>query len=395
MRVPTAAAVAALTLLGASGGPAAACTTFCFDGPQGPIFGCNLDLFIPGDGLVFINPRGVAKEGFGPGTTGVTAKWASQYGSVTFNVAGREFAVGGMNEAGLVVGSMQLLAAEFPEPDERGPLTIGTWAQYALDTCGSVEEVVHTDATVRIEDAAPPVHFLVADAEGNCAAIEWLDGELVCHTGDALPVRAMTNMPYARALAAYERGGPHWWWSNPGRSAERFATAGKRNRSYDASRHPDPMSYAFTTLVELVSAPHTKWSIVYDVAKREIWYGSVRSPAGKHVSLRSDPTPDPRLSPDRAGLAGPDRLRRGLQQHAGQLRGLELLHDSQRGPARQRRLRAGSVPGRVRPGSGDLDHRPRVGLLQGRPPLRLRLERGLPGRVPDSRGLPGGRRLPR
>jgi choloylglycine hydrolase len=268
-------------------GAAGACTTFCLDTPDGPIFGCNLDLFIPGDGLVFINQRGIAKKGFQKSTTGKTAQWTSEYGSVTFNLAGREFAFGGMNEAGLVVGSMELRASELPDRDERPPVTIGTWAQYVLDTCGDVAEAIQVDSKVRIEDSAPPVHFLVADAEGNCAAIEWLDGRLVCHTGDSLPVKAMSNMPYARALAACERGGPRWWWSNPGQSAERFAAAAARNDSYAADRDSNAVSYAFATLTEVVAAPHTRWSIVYDIAKREVWFGSVRSPNAKHLSLHT------------------------------------------------------------------------------------------------------------
>jgi penicillin V acylase-like amidase (Ntn superfamily) len=256
------------------------------DTPAGPVFGCNLDLFIPGDGLVFVNPRGLAKEGFQPGTTGEVAKWVSKYGSVTFNLAGREFAFGGMNEAGLVIGSMELRASRFPEPDERPGVTAGTWAQYVLDTCGNVDEAIRVDSRVRIEDSTPPVHFLIADADGNCAAVEWLDGRCVYRTGESLPVKAMSNMRYERALAAYQRGGPRWWWSNPGRSAERFADAQARMSAFDPAGDIDPVTYAFETLTRVVAAPHTKWNIVYDISKREIWYRSVESPAVKHLSLR-------------------------------------------------------------------------------------------------------------
>jgi hypothetical protein len=287
MRTSPATALSCLLLMGLHVGSARACTCFCLDTPDGPVFGSNLDLFFPGDGLVFINQRGIAKEGFPSqaGTTGRTARWVSKYGSVTFNLAGREWAFGGMNEAGLVVGSMELRRGEFPKRDERPGLPIGLWAQYVLDTCGRVEEAVRVDSKVRIEDAARPVHYLVADAEGNCAALEWMDGAYVCYRGEKLPVKAMSNMCYERALAALERGGPRWWWSNPGRSAERFAAAHARNEGYDAGRDPDAVKYAFGTLTDVVAAPHTKWSIVYDIAKREIWYGSVASPAPKHLSL--------------------------------------------------------------------------------------------------------------
>ncbi|MBW2618151.1 MAG: hypothetical protein JRC92_04690 [Deltaproteobacteria bacterium] len=126
------------------------------------------------------------------------------------------------------------------------------------------------DSLVRVQDETTPSHYLVADADGNCAAIEYLDGRFVCHTGESLPVKAMSNMRYDRALAAFERGGPRWWWSNPGQSAERFAAAHARNESYDASRDTNAVSYAFGTLTHVVAATHTKWNIVYDIAKREV-----------------------------------------------------------------------------------------------------------------------------
>jgi penicillin V acylase-like amidase (Ntn superfamily) len=269
------------------GGAVRACTSFCMDTPDGPVFGANLDLFIPGDGLVFVNQRGIAKEGYAAGTTGETAMWVSKYGSVTFNLAGREFAFSGMNETGLVVSSMELRAGKYPKPDERPPVGNGTWVQYVLDTCGDIEDVVRAISLVRIEDEGAPNHYLVADADGACAAVEWLNGRRVCYVGERAPVKAMTNMRYARALAARERGGPRWWWSNPGRSAERFAAAAARSESYDPDSDPNAVNYAFETLTRVVGAPHTKWSIVYDVAKREIWYRSAASPAVKHVSLGS------------------------------------------------------------------------------------------------------------
>lgn len=100
-------------------GPTHACTSFCLDTPDGPVFAVNCDLFIPGDGLVFVNRRGIAKEGYLRSTTGEKAKWISEYGSVTFNVPGREFPREGMNEAGLVVSTMALDASELEGDVER------------------------------------------------------------------------------------------------------------------------------------------------------------------------------------------------------------------------------------------------------------------------------------
>jgi len=269
-------------------GPSRACTSFCLNTPDGPVFGSNLDLFIPGDGHVIVNRRGIAKENIRQSTNGETAKWVSEYGSVTFSLAGRGFAWSGMNEAGLVITSMELKASELPEPDERVPFDTGSYIQYVLDTCGSVQEAIQVVSRVRlVDDGDSPSHFLVADADGHCAAFEYLNGRLVCYTGESLPVKAMSNMSYARALAAYKRGGPRWWWSNPGHSAERFAGAASRIKSYDASRDNRATSYALETLAYVVAEPNTKWSIVYDIAKREVWFGSVTSPTVKHLSLHA------------------------------------------------------------------------------------------------------------
>lgn len=288
MRTLVTAFLYGLLLIILSAGCLQACTNFCMDTPDGPFFGSNLDLFIPADGLVFINPRGMAKESLPSqaGTTGQTAKWTSRYGSVTFNLIGREFAWGGMNEAGLVIGTMELRASEFPERDERPGASAPAWVQYVLDTCGSIEEAVKVDAKIRIEDSVPQ-HFLISDAKGNCAAIEWFDGKYQYRTGESLPVKALSNMPYDRALAAFKRGGPRWWWSNPGQSAERFAAAHERSKNFDPDGDIDAVTYTFGTLVDVVAAPHTKWSIVYDIAKREIWYGTAVSRPVKHISFKN------------------------------------------------------------------------------------------------------------
>jgi len=285
MRLFTALALSCLLMGCPLDGPARACTSFLMDTPDGPIFGANCDLFIPGDGLVFVNQRGVEKRGWKTSTSGETAEWTSEYGSVTFNVCGREFAWTGMNEAGLVASTMQLASGEYAEPDARLPLSDGNVLQYLLDTCGSVDEAIRMCSLVRVEDNGAPSHYLLADESGSCAAIEYIDGAYVCHTGEDLPVKAMANMPYARSAYAYEHGGTRWWWSNPGQSAERVAAAEQRSGDFAARDDVSAVDYAFGTLVYYVAAPHTRWSIVHDIAKREIFFRSDQSPTYKHISF--------------------------------------------------------------------------------------------------------------
>jgi len=266
-------------------GWAGACTAFVLDTPDGPVFGANLDLFTPGDGLLLVNSRGLEKATYRTGTTGGRFHWTSEYGRVTFALAGNEFAWGGMNEAGVAVATLELRSGKYPKPDERPAFFDGGWTQFVLDTCATVEEAAQSLSDVTIREDHASSHYLVADASGAAIAVEFLDGETVIYSGDDLRVKAMSNMRYGRALYAHEKGGTRWWWSNPGRSAERFAACQERADSYDATRDSSAVNYAMGTLVYYVAAPHTRWNIVYDIPSREIHYRTVQSPEYKSVSL--------------------------------------------------------------------------------------------------------------
>ncbi|MCP4677555.1 MAG: linear amide C-N hydrolase [Deltaproteobacteria bacterium] len=280
------AATICLTLLTAlPDGTARACTSFCQETPHGPVMAANLDLLVPADGLVFVNRRGIAKENFREGIDGRKRKWTSLYGSVTFNVAGRGFAWSGMNEVGLVVSSAEDRSSEYPEPDNRAPFDLGSWIQYVLDNFATVQEAILVDDSVRpVTDGDSPSHFLIADAKGDSAALDYVDGKLVVYTDKSLPVTAMSNMSYGRALEALKRGGPRWWWSNPGRSAERFATAASRMASFPGDSDTNEIEYVFHTLGQ-VADQYTQWSVGYHIGKRKIWFRTTKSPAAKYFSL--------------------------------------------------------------------------------------------------------------
>jgi len=293
MRTLATAALCCLLLICLQDGPAHACTSFCLDTPDGSFFATNFD-FITGEGLVFVNQRGIAKEGYRQSTTGETAKWTSAYGSVTFNVVGREFAWSGMNEAGLVISSMELRASTLPPPDERTPFGMADWVQYVLDTCGSVQEVIALGPLVRVQDVGYPNHYLITDKDGQCAAIEYLDGEFVCYTGDELPVKAMANAVYAGGPAYIEQG--VFPALNPGASVERVAACKDKIERFGAEPGTSPVEYAMRVLTETVVAPkkwwsnlfgesYTRWNIVYDIAHREVHFRTVESPRIKHLAL--------------------------------------------------------------------------------------------------------------
>jgi choloylglycine hydrolase len=262
-------AVALAAAVGLFERPARACTTFCLDDAGSPIFGKNYDYDFD-DGFLVVNKRGLAKTALaesGP------ASWTSRYGSVTFNQYGRELPCGGMNERGLVVELMWSEESRYPEADERGALPNLQWIQYQLDNCATVEEVVATDATVRIEASATvKIHFLVADAKGDAAAIEAIDGKMVALRGEELPFRALANDTYSASLAYLTRldpvGAP-----KSASSLDRFARAARRASRFDGGgdgSKGDGVREAFAILDDVAQGEATCWSIVYEIARGRV-----------------------------------------------------------------------------------------------------------------------------
>jgi len=272
-----------------------ACTSFCLDTPDGPVYATNLDLTI-GEGHVFVNRRGIAKEGYSASTTGETAKWVSKYGSVTFNLVGRELPWAGMNEAGLVMSTMQLNASECPDPDERPPLSEAYLVQYILDTCANVQEAIQAASVVRLSQNECASHYLVADETGDCAAFEFLNRQFVYYNGESLPVKALANAPYGAGIIFIEQGVIPV--DNPGESVERVAAAADKIEGFRPDGDVSPVEYSFEVLTETVVAskkwwsnwfdePYTRWNVVFDIVQREVHFRTVASPMVRRLSLRS------------------------------------------------------------------------------------------------------------
>jgi len=262
--------------------PAPGCTTFCFGDPGHLVFGKNYDWSVDA-GLLIVNQRGVAKRAL-VSDDEVGATWTSTYGSVTFNQYGRELPSGGINEAGLVVELMWLDATRYPDPDARPALGCLQWIQYQLDRCASVAEVIDSDGDVRITpQTAGRIHFLVADAGGTVAAIEFLDGTLRAHTGPALPVTVLTNHPYDVSMRYADRARAGETSTAGDGSLQRFArVAGHLDT---AAADPDPVDRAFDMLDDAAQGDYTKWSIVYDIDRRVVHFRTQTAGRRRHLAL--------------------------------------------------------------------------------------------------------------
>jgi choloylglycine hydrolase len=249
------------------------------------VFGRNYD-WITGNGMICSNQKGLFKTSAAT-KDGSPVSWTSLYGSITFNQYGKEFPTGGMNEKGLVVELMWLDATKYPTADNRAALGTLQWIQYQLDNCSTVDELVATDSMIRIASVGTvPLHYLVADATGKAATIEFLNGKMVVHCGNDLPFPVLTNSAYETSL---RQSGvtSHSISSNSfqDNSIERFAKACNLVKEFQADNNQPIVDYSFSILNEVAQGSHTKWSIVYDISNKKIHFKTNGFSEIKYVSF--------------------------------------------------------------------------------------------------------------
>ncbi len=264
------------------------CTAFVLDNGGHGIFGANFDHTWTDEGLVFVNKRGVAKYSVSGGDVNNRIRWTSRYASVSFNLVGYEYTWGGMNEAGLSISTMSLAETSQPPPDHRPALDNGEWVQYLLDTCATVEDVIATDADVRILTVD---HYLVGDGSGNAATIEFLDGRMVVHTGQDLPMAALTNNTYEDLYAVWQWLRHLGNYSGLSSSSHRFCLAADRVDGFTSCDDGDAIDYAFDTLHEVrgerFSASPTNWSLVFDTKNLRAYFTTRRNRHLRWVDLNT------------------------------------------------------------------------------------------------------------
>jgi len=214
------------------------------------------------------------------------AQWTARYASLAFSLVGYQHAWAGMNERGLVFSTMALQSTVNPPPDERPPLTM-MWPQYILDTCETVEDVIASDEVVRIFTVD---HYLFADRFGGVAVIEFLDGEMVVHTGSELCASALTNSTYSDACWYWERLRSTHDYSLYDNSIERFCRAADILEEYDEGSTAHAVAFTFETLREMYPPRnrwHTQWSIVFDTINLRAYFKTQREPEVRWVDLEA------------------------------------------------------------------------------------------------------------
>jgi len=185
-------------------GPAAeACTGIKLTAEDGTVVHARtLEFGIDLDSDILMIPRGFARTGTTPdGKPGHT--WTTKYASVGANGAGLPILLDGLNEKGLATGTFYFPGSAGYMPYSAGDAdkTISQWevGSYLLENFATVAEVKANLGNITVASAvlkawgfAPEAHYVVRDATGESAVIEYVGGKLNVY--DA-PLGVITNSP--------------------------------------------------------------------------------------------------------------------------------------------------------------------------------------------------------
>ena len=157
-----------------------------------------------------------------------------------------------------------------------------------------MEHVIASDSQIRIYRIGElGIHYLVADKEGNCATIEFINGKMVYYTRETLPIKALANSTYNESMEYLKNfevfGG---YQSIPGSSGslDRFVRAANMLKNYIPNIQASSVDYAFNILDNVAQPPGawgTQWSIVYDIQKLRIYFRTFSNTKIRYIDLHS------------------------------------------------------------------------------------------------------------
>jgi choloylglycine hydrolase len=181
----------------------AACTGICIKTKDGAvIIARTLEFVFDLQSNVIVVPRNMEFVGTAPGNKPGLA-WKTKYGIAGTNAFDSPAIVEGLNEKGLTAGIFYFPGyAKYQEiKAEDVRKTIAPWELplFLLSNCASVEEAVAAAQEIHVGDAVqqnlgfvPPFHYVLHDAKGQCAVLEYVNGELKTHDD---PIGVLTNSP--------------------------------------------------------------------------------------------------------------------------------------------------------------------------------------------------------
>jgi penicillin V acylase-like amidase (Ntn superfamily) len=198
----------------------------------------------------------------------------------------------GLNEAGLFVVELALDGTRSLPDASRPNMFYAQWIQYQIDNFSSVEELVANLPKTPVIDWWPRFkgsHFFVADAQGQTAAIEIIDGKLAVSTGERMKIPVLCNGPYQDELARlgqYKPFGGAKTFDLASRSSwdTRFIRLAHRLANYPADSDAlPPVQFAWKTLDEVGAGV---WQLVVDVTNRTLYFRTQACKSIKSIDLR-------------------------------------------------------------------------------------------------------------
>ena len=142
--------------------------------------------------------------------------WRARYNSMTLDMdndgkPNTAAVVDGMNQMGLSVAVLELDKAQYPAVMKSRP-AIGSsqLAQYWLDRYATVGQVLATLPSLAVtasvyQGQRVPLHYVLDDAGGDHAVVEYLDGRLKIYHGHSCPLDDLTNTDYGSALQQWRQ----------------------------------------------------------------------------------------------------------------------------------------------------------------------------------------------
>lgn len=244
--------------------PALPCSAFIATSSDRAVLAKNFDWHLEG-GYLIKSPRGVMRRGL-PLFGSETPSWTSRYGSLTLSQYGVGLPYGGMNEQGLAVEMLWLDETVY---GGRATRSIGEleWIQLQLDSRSTVAEVLEHLDELAIHPMGGKIHYVLADASGDKALVEFVDGVARVFRGEdgrlvtTNDTRRVSELAFEGLRTGDLRGNT---------SRVRYA---RLRRDLEALKEPPGAGESFALLdrvAERGSPYRTQWSVVYDLRAREM-----------------------------------------------------------------------------------------------------------------------------
>jgi len=230
-----------------------ACTSFAAEEAEGGVvFGRNFDWRHRASLLLYTDPPGgyasvSMVDLFYLGLEGMQSiPWSKRAVLLATPYA----AVDGMNECGVAIAQNAVPRRNTPTDPNKPTLLNSQIVRLVLDRASDVNEALTLIGQYNVEFVGNPVHFHVADAAGDSAIVEYLDGGINIIRDDE-PWQVSTNYLFSEQIQ------PDCWRYNTARTMLDEA-GGKvsQNRAME--------------LLEAVKQNSTVWSVVYNLSSGSI-----------------------------------------------------------------------------------------------------------------------------